>query len=69
MNILIAFIVIYGELIAAGIFIYEAYIIARWLAEHIVEPLFWKVHDFLPGFYIFQENEQWLMWHKEDDGG
>lgn len=57
------------EVIAAGIFIYEAYIIARWLAEHIVEPLFWKVHDFLLGFYIFQENEQWLMWHKEDDGG
>lgn len=57
------------EFLAVCIFAHLLYITVRWIAEKVIEPLFWKVHDIILMVFVNAENEHWLMRQKEDEDG
>ena len=56
-----------GVVITACIFLWEIYIVIRFIAEDLIKPIFLKINDFLLRIWIQNEIDQQEMWERWRD--
>lgn len=57
-----------GEIIFAGLIVYEFYCLLRWLDRQVLSPLLSKVNDLILRLYARQATEEWLFWEGRREG-